>query len=66
MFIVVLFVAATLFTQADYLDQVKKDVDNGAEWHYIEGGQLADPKAKQLFNADVIYWKLKKGVLKND
>ena len=46
-------------TQSDYLNEIKKDMDNGAEWHYIERGQSPDPEAKQIFVEDKVYWKLK-------
>ena len=47
-------------TNQDYFQQVEKDIDNGATWHYV-GKQEIDPKAKSLAIDDkYILWKLKK------
>ena len=59
MLAIFLFLTMATATQSDYLNQIQEDYNNGAEWHYIEGGQLPDPEAKQLFVQDKVYWKLK-------
>lgn len=47
-------------TNQDYFQQVEKDIDNGATWHYV-GQQEIDSKAKSLAIDDkYILWKLKK------
>lgn len=47
-------------TNQDYFQQVEKDIDNGATWHYV-GQQKIDPEAKSLaINDKYILWKLKK------
>jgi hypothetical protein len=59
MIAIFLFLTMATATQSDYLNEIKKDMDNGAEWHYIERGQSPDPEAKQIFVEDKVYWKLK-------
>ena len=47
-------------TNKDYFQQVEKDINNGATWHYV-GQQEIDPEAKSLaINDKYILWKLKK------
>jgi len=47
-------------TNQDYFQQVEKDINNGATWHYV-GQQKIDPEAKSLaINDKYILWKLKK------
>mgnify|MGYP004366555893 FL=1 len=59
MLAILFFLTMATATQSDYLNQIEEDYNNGAEWHYIEGGQSPDPEAKQLFVQDKVYWKLK-------
>lgn len=59
MLAILLFLTMATATQSDYLNQIEEDYNNGAEWHYIEGGQSPDPEAKQIFVEDKVYWKLK-------
>ena len=50
----------TILGNQDYFDQVKKDLDQGATWHYV-GQQEIDPNAKSITIDDThILWKLKK------
>ena len=59
MLAILIFLTMVTAAQSDYLNKIEEDINNGAKWHYIEGGQLPDPGAKQLFVQDKVYWKLK-------